>query len=80
MEKRRFTNSSQFDALVRVAEFSAALRGHHLAGWLESADSATAVCATCNSVVTVHRSPFELTMDGLALEVECRAQVRHVAA
>lgn len=76
----RFTNSSQFDVLVRIAAFSAALRGHRLTGLLESPDSATAVCAMCHSGVTVHRSLFEPTMDGLALEVECRTEVCRKAA
>jgi hypothetical protein len=80
MNTRGFTNSSQSDALVRVAAFSAALRGHQLTGWVESADSATAVCARCNSSITVHRSLFEPNMDGIALELECRAEVYHKAA
>jgi hypothetical protein len=80
MNTRGFTNSSQSDALVRVAAFSAALRGHWLTGWVQSADSAAAVCAKCNSSVTVHRSLFEPTMDGPALEVECRAEVHRKAA
>jgi hypothetical protein len=75
-----FTESSQFQALARVAAFSAALRGHQLAGWLESVDSATAVCAECQSGVTVYRSLLEPTVDGLALEVDCPAHVRHIAA
>ena len=60
-----FTNRSQLNALVRIAAFSAALRGHRLAGWVESAESATAICATCNSSVTVYLSLFEPGMDGI---------------
>lgn len=80
MDTVPFRESSQFQALALIAEFSAALRGHQLAGWLESVDSATAFCATCKCVVTVYRSLFEPTMDGLALEVDCPAHVRHIAA
>jgi hypothetical protein len=80
MDKRRFTDTRQFGALARIAVFCAALRGHRLGGWIESEDSATALCATCNSAVTVRRSVFEPTLDGRALEVECRAQVIHTAA
>jgi len=80
MDERRFTDSSQFGALARIAVFCAALRGHQLGGWVGSEHSATAVCATCNSSVTVRRSLFEPTLDGQALEVECRAQLSHTAA
>lgn len=80
MHTPEFRNSSQLDVLVRVAVFSAALRGHELTGWQESADSATAVCAKCNSSVTVHLSLFEPTIDGLALEVECQAEAHHKTA
>ncbi len=75
-----FTNRSQLNALVKIAEFSAAVRGHRLTGWVESADSATAICATCNSEVTVHLSLFEPVMDGLALGVDCGSAVHNTAA
>jgi hypothetical protein len=80
MKKPGFSNSGHFDALVRVAAFSAALRGHQLSAWVVSADSATAVCVTCKSSVMVRRSLFEPTMDGLALKVTCQAQLHHQAA
>lgn len=78
--KMEFKNSSQLDALLRIATFSAALRGHRLTGWVESAESAAAMCAACNSEVTVHLSLFEPVMDGLALGVDCGSAVHNTAA
>lgn len=75
-----FKNRSQVHALLRIAAFSAALRGHRLTGWVESAESATAFCATCNSEVTVRLSLFEPVMGGLALEVRCGSAVHNTAA
>ena len=80
MSAKGFTNTSQFDALMQIAAFSAALRGHQLIGWRETADSATASCEKCGQSVTVCRSLFEPLLHGLALEVECWAECQHNAA
>jgi len=80
MSTQGFSKTSQFDVLMRIAAFSAALRGHQLTAWRETANSAHSSCAKCGHSVTVYPSLFEPTMDGLALEVDCWTECRHSAA
>ncbi|MFN7993522.1 MAG: hypothetical protein U0Q18_07975 [Bryobacteraceae bacterium] len=80
MSLEGFTNSSQFQALIRIAEFSTALRGHQLMEWQERADWAAARCAWCGMEVTVRASLFEPNIDGEALEFHCGAESRNKVA
>jgi len=74
MSAPKITTSSQFEVLKRIAVFSAALRGHELAGWLETPESATAACAVCGLSITVRLSLWEPRIDGGALEIVCTAE------
>jgi hypothetical protein len=69
-----FTRTAQFEALRRIAAFSAALRGHELAAWREGADTATATCVSCGLTLTVYGSLIEPAMEGSALESQCGAE------
>jgi hypothetical protein len=80
MNRQAFAQIDQLDALERIAAFAAKIRGHELIGWERSQDSATATCAICRRTVTVYRSLVQPEMQGGAIEAECQAQVRHLAA
>ncbi|HLY19586.1 MAG TPA: hypothetical protein VKR61_20305 [Bryobacteraceae bacterium] len=71
-----FTDTAQFEALSRIAVFSAGVRGHQLAAWQAAPDSATAKCVVCGLSVTVRASLWEPGMDGAALETSCKADSR----
>ena len=69
-----FTRTTQFEALRRIAAFSAALRGHELAAWREGADSAVAICLSCGLTLAVYGSLIEPAMEGSALKAHCGAE------
>ena len=63
----------QIEVLQRIAEFSARAHGHSLNAWRTSEYSATAVCSSCGSTVTVYVSLLQPDMEGTALSAECGA-------
>jgi len=80
MSAQETTARSQLEVLKRIAVFSAALRGHQLAGWLQTPESATAACAVCGLRVAVRLWPWQPRIDGEALETMCTAASHHKVA
>jgi hypothetical protein len=72
--------SHQFEALQRIAAFSAKLRGHELTVWRSGAGSSTARCVKCGRAVTVYASFLQPDMDGPALACMCGETAAEEAA
>jgi len=61
----------QLQALQRIANFSAAVRGHFLGEWCAGAGHAHARCLRCGAELRIYLSPIQPEMDGDALVNEC---------